>query len=245
VTGCVASPGSPTPPPPPPPSSGPPPPPPTLCDDKEAKTLCQEESRVEPGVKSTECFNAAFPHFPEFPDCNPMTWLAENARFQEFVAQGESGDVSAVAEMSELARETLPPACKTALRCFGSSSAGAKQIVLTVTLPFASKEAFTEDLQLRFRTAIARVAGVPVESVVIVTIILNRRRDDKVGSIASEASDGLWHTRAQHGGGLNVQTAVTTPSDRSVLSANNINSELTSQGLPAITSLSVGPAGED
>ena len=200
---------------------------------------------MEPGVKSTECFNASFPYFPQFPDCNPTTWLAQNARFQGLMAQVEAGDVRAVAEMTELARETLPPACKTALRCFGSSSAGAKQIVLTVTLPYASKEAFTEDLQLKFRTAIARVAGVPVESVVIVTIILNRRRDDRAGSIASEASDGLWHTRAQHGGGLNVQTAVTTPSDRSVLSASNINSELASQGLPAITSLSVGTAGEE
>jgi len=242
VTGCPAgTPASPPPasdssPPPPPP----PPPPPNLCDDKDAKQICEAESRVEPGVSSTHCFNASLPYFFTFPECDPSTWLQDNTRFQEITAATAISEKD-MAEMKELVRKTLPPACKTALRCFGSSTVGAKQIVLTVTLPYESKDDFTEDLQLKFRQAIADVAGVPVKSVIIVSITVNGRRQHEME--IEQETVGAWRVRAQHSTGLDVETAVTTPSDPAVLSADNINSQLASQGLPPITSLSVNADG--
>ena len=78
---------------------------------------------------------------------------------------------------------------------------------MTVTLPFASKDAFTPDLQLEFREALARVAGVPVEQVIILSITVARRRG------LDDAQAAMRHLLQGGSGGLSVQTQVTTPSD--------------------------------
>ena len=133
--------------------------------------------------------------------------LAGNARVQELMSKGENFTETNQAELMALAQANVPADCKSALACFGSSLVGAKTIRLTVTLPYASKEAFTSDLQLEFREALARVAGVPVEQVIIVSITVARRR----GLVEDQR---VMRRLLQGGSGsLSVQTQVTTPSD--------------------------------
>jgi hypothetical protein len=176
-----------------------------FCDDAEAKKACEAEDRTATGIKSDDCFGKVLSGYLSVVECNPILFLANNARAQELFKKGDAGTEAEQTEYVYLAKDNTPAACKSALRCFGSSTLGAKQLVVTVTLPYASKEAFTPALQLEFRNALARVAGVPVEQVVIVSITAARR--------SGEAGDQATMRRLLQSGSLSVQTQVTTPSD--------------------------------
>lgn len=158
------------------------------------------------GVESSACFAALQSYAGRLEECDLATFLADNARAQELIKKGETATQSDFEELMGLAQTNVPGACKSALACFGSSLVGAKEIILVVTLPYATKEAFTSDLQLEFREALARVAGVPVAQVIIIGILLARR------SGMSEDPGGMRHL-LQGAGSISVQTQVTTPSD--------------------------------
>jgi hypothetical protein len=178
---------------------------PVFCDDAAAKKACEAEDRTTPGVKSASCFAALLPYAMRLTECDLATFLANDARALEILKKETPTEADST-ELMGLVQKGVPASCKSALACFGSSLVGAKAILLTVTLPLASKAAFTSKLQLEFREALAQVAGVPVGQVIILSITVARRS----GLLEDHSVD---RRLLQASGKLSVQTQVTTPSD--------------------------------